>query len=164
MTCIIGSYSFKTEICQLFWFNLLNTRSNQNNKHLTNMAEIAHISFTLPYPGYLLVKNKVPEFETVFQMKREIFISSPQKNICCEFSTKSPQYLSLKIYRIHPNYSTCSYKRTVKQFLALQIKTTIILSGSFITAFVVGTLLNCIDKSRQFKRVPTTYAFINLLC
>ena len=32
----------------------------------------------------------------------------------------------------------------------------------FIKAYVVGTLLNCIDfdKSMQFKRVPTTYAFI----
>ena len=30
----------------------------------------------------------------------------------------------------------------------------------FIKAFVVGTHLNCIDLSMQFKRVPTTYAFI----
>ena len=29
-----------------------------------------------------------------------------------------------------------------------------------IKAYVVGTHLNCIDKSMQFKRVPTTYAFI----
>ena len=27
-------------------------------------------------------------------------------------------------------------------------------------AYVVGTHLNCIDKSMQFKWVPTTYAFI----
>ena len=27
-------------------------------------------------------------------------------------------------------------------------------------AYVVGTNLNCIDKSMQFKWVPTTYAFI----
>ena len=32
--------------------------------------------------------------------------------------------------------------------------------NSFIKAFVVGTHLNCIDKSMQFKWVPTTYAFI----
>ena len=31
---------------------------------------------------------------------------------------------------------------------------------SFIKAYVVGTHLNCIDKSMQFKWVPTTYAFI----
>ena len=30
----------------------------------------------------------------------------------------------------------------------------------FIKAYVVGTRLNCLDKSRQFKRVPTTYVII----
>ena len=30
----------------------------------------------------------------------------------------------------------------------------------FIKAYVVGTHLNCIDKSMQFKGEPTTYAFI----
>ena len=30
----------------------------------------------------------------------------------------------------------------------------------FIKAYVAGTHLNCIDKSMQFKWVPTTYAFI----
>ena len=30
----------------------------------------------------------------------------------------------------------------------------------FINAYVVGTHLNCIDKSMQFKWVPTTYGFI----
>ena len=30
----------------------------------------------------------------------------------------------------------------------------------FLKAYVVGTHLNCIDKSMQFKWVPTTYAFI----
>ena len=30
----------------------------------------------------------------------------------------------------------------------------------FIKAYVVGTHLNCIDESMQFKWVPTTYAFI----
>ena len=29
-----------------------------------------------------------------------------------------------------------------------------------IKAYVVGTHLNCINKSMQFKRVPSTYAFI----
>ena len=36
----------------------------------------------------------------------------------------------------------------------------IIFSVFFIEAYVVGTCLNCLDKSRQFKRVPTTYVFI----
>ena len=31
---------------------------------------------------------------------------------------------------------------------------------SFIKAYVVGTHLNCVDKSMQFKWVPTTYAFL----
>ena len=30
----------------------------------------------------------------------------------------------------------------------------------FIKAYIVGTHFNCIDKSMQFKWVPTTYAFI----
>ena len=30
----------------------------------------------------------------------------------------------------------------------------------FLKLYVVGTHLNCIDKSLQFKWVPTTYAFI----
>ena len=30
----------------------------------------------------------------------------------------------------------------------------------FIKAYVVGTHLNCIDKSMQFKWITTTYAFI----
>ena len=30
----------------------------------------------------------------------------------------------------------------------------------FIKPYVVGTHLNCINKSMQFKWVPTTYAFI----
>ena len=30
----------------------------------------------------------------------------------------------------------------------------------FIKAYAVGTHLNCIDKSMQFKWVPTIYAFI----
>ena len=30
----------------------------------------------------------------------------------------------------------------------------------FIETYVVGTYLNCMDKSMQFKWVPTTYAII----
>ena len=33
----------------------------------------------------------------------------------------------------------------------------------FIKAYVVGTQLNCLDLLRQFKRVPTTNAFIKEL-
>ena len=58
-----------------------------------------------------------------------------------------------------PNYHTYSYKRTVKQFLSLQITASVIFVYFFIKAYVVGTHLNCINLPMQFKWVPTTYAF-----
>ena len=63
-------------------------------------------------------------------------------------------------YRIRPNYRTYPYKRTVKQFCCLQITASLFSRYFFIKAYVVGTHLNCIDLSMQFKWVPTTYAFI----
>ena len=67
--------------------------------------------------------------------------------------------IHLQQYRIRSNYRTYPYKRTVKQFHCLQI-TASVLFVYFIKAYVVGTYLNCIDLSMQFKWVPTTYAFI----
>ena len=63
-------------------------------------------------------------------------------------------------YRIWPNYRTYSYKRTVKQFHTLQITASVVFVYFFIKAYVVGTYLNCINLSMQFKWVPTTYAFL----
>ena len=63
------------------------------------------------------------------------------------------------LYRIWPNYRTCPYKCTVKQFHCLQITASVLFVYYFIKAYVVGTHLNCIDSSMQFKWVPTTYAF-----
>ena len=63
-------------------------------------------------------------------------------------------------YRIRPNNRTYPYKRTVKQFRSLQITARVVFVLFFIKAYVVGTHLNCIDLSVQFKWVPTTYAFI----
>ena len=63
-------------------------------------------------------------------------------------------------YLIRPNYRTYSYKHTVKQFGSLQITASVLFVYLFIQAYVVGTHLNCIDLSMQFKRVPTTYVFI----
>ena len=63
-------------------------------------------------------------------------------------------------YRIRRNYRTYSYKRLVKQFNGLQITPSVLLVYFFIKAYVVGTHLNCIDLSMQFKWVPTIYAFI----
>ena len=64
------------------------------------------------------------------------------------------------IYRIWPNYCTYPYKRTVKQFHSLQIIASVLFVCFFIKAYFVDTHLNCIDKSMQFKWVPTAYAFI----
>ena len=44
-----------------------------------------------------------------------------------------------------------SYKRTVKQFRCLQITASVFSRYFFIKAYVVGTHLNCIDLSMQFK-------------
>ena len=63
-------------------------------------------------------------------------------------------------YRIQSNYRTYPYKRTVKKFRSLQITASVIFLYIFLKAYVVGTHLNCIDLSMQFKWVPTTYAFI----
>ena len=64
-------------------------------------------------------------------------------------------------YHIRPNYSTCSYKCTVKQCCHLKDYNQCTFTYFFIKKkYFVGTHLNCLDKSRQFKRVPTTYASI----
>ena len=58
-----------------------------------------------------------------------------------------------------PNYRTYPYKRIVKQFHCLQITGSILFVYFFITVYVVGTHLNCINLLMQFKWVPTAYAF-----
>ena len=54
-------------------------------------------------------------------------------------------------YRIRSNYRTNPYKRTVKKFRSLQITASVIFLYFFLKAYVVGTHLNCIDLSMQFK-------------
>ena len=66
----------------------------------------------------------------------------------------------LDTYCIRPNYCTYSYKRTVKQFRSLQITASVLLVYFLIKAYVVGTHLNCIALSMQFKWVLATYACI----
>ena len=61
-------------------------------------------------------------------------------------------------YLIRPNYSTYPYKYIVKQFRSLQITDSVFFVYFFIKTYVVGTHLNCIDLSMQFKWVPTIYA------
>ena len=63
-------------------------------------------------------------------------------------------------YRIRPNYRTYPYKRSVKQFRSLQITASVLFVYFFIKAYVVGTHVNCIDLSMQFKWVPTIYVLI----
>ena len=73
-------------------------------------------------------------------------------------------YISFKcifwdtVFDLCPNYRTCSYKRTVKQFGILQITANVIFVYFFIKAYVVGTHLNCINLLIEFKWVPITYA------
>ena len=68
--------------------------------------------------------------------------------------------LDLLKYCIWPNYHTYPYKHTVKQFCSLQITASVLYVYFFIKTYVVGTHLNCMDLSMQFKWVPTTCAFI----
>ena len=63
-------------------------------------------------------------------------------------------------YRIRSNYRTYPYKHTLMKFRSLQITASVHFIYFFIKAYVVGSHLNCINKSMQFKWVPTTYAFI----
>ena len=70
------------------------------------------------------------------------------------------RYLLLFTYRIRSNYRTYPYKRTLMKFRSLQITASVLFIYFFIKAYVVGSHLNCIDLSMQFKWVPTTYAFI----
>ena len=96
------------------------------------------------------------------------------RHLCC---------LILQKYCIRPNYrtgrlgiseilvklvvkyvSTCTYQGyTLKQDqkgLIWWCSCDFCFNIFLIKAYVVGTHLNCIDKSMQFKWVPTTYAFI----
>ena len=63
-------------------------------------------------------------------------------------------------YRIRSNYRTYPYKCTLMKFRSLQITASVHFIYFFIKAYVVGSHLNCIDLSMQFKWVPTTIAFI----
>ena len=57
----------------------------------------------------------------------------------------------MKTYRIQPNYRTYPDKRTVEQCGSLEISASVLFAYFFIEAYVVGTHLNCINLSMQFK-------------
>ena len=54
-------------------------------------------------------------------------------------------------YRIRPNYCTYTYMLTVNQFRSLPITAIVLFVYFFRKVYVVGTHLNCIDLSMQFK-------------
>ena len=106
-----------------------------------------------------------------------------KKNLSTFCKCKSySHFFSAKIlaYRIRPNYHTVRlgfskllgtlsggkiciyllrihYKNQKRTYLMMIIR---FFLTFFIKAYVVGAHLNCMDKSMQFKWVPTTYAFI----
>ena len=55
------------------------------------------------------------------------------------------------MYHIQSNYRTYPDKGTVKKFHSPQITASVLFLYFFIKAYVVGTHLNCIDLSMQFK-------------
>ena len=61
------------------------------------------------------------------------------------------------MYRIWPNYRTYPYKRTVKQFRSIQITASVLFVYFFVTAYVVGTHLNCIDLSMKTVNSKSTH-------
>ena len=94
------------------------------------------------------------EFLLGAHVRRYVFL----RNNSCLYSPN--MFVASYNYRIRPNYHTYPYKRTVKGFRSLQITASVLFVYFFIKAYVVGTHLNCIDLSMQFKWVLTTYAFI----
>ena len=134
----------------------------QKLKNFRQKTDIFHISAQNIYRWYLFepprrcISNNNPQ---------SMFLSRNKKSyvyLC------KPQFYYIKvgfegvsiIYRIRSNYGTYPYKRTVKKFRSFQMAVSIPFVYFFIKAYVVGTHLNCIDLSMQFKWVPTTYAFI----
>ena len=61
------------------------------------------------------------------------------------------------INMILPTKDTLKNKYQQRPYLAMFMR---FFLSFFIKTYVVGTHLNCIDKSMQFKWVPATYAFI----
>ena len=102
-------------------------------------------------PGYELT----PDRSTCickFKLGQLIKAKTWEKDLLC-MQTRNAQN---SIYCIRSNYRTYLYKRTVKKFRSLQITANVLFLYFFIKAYVVGTHLNCIDLSMQFKWVLTT--------
>ena len=76
------------------------------------------------------------------------------------YTLKDLEIFDRYINRIWPNYRTYPYKRTVKQFRSHQITGSVLFVYFLIKAYVMGTPLNCIYLSMQFKWVPIIFACI----
>ena len=61
--------------------------------------------------------------------------------------------MKIHVFMIDMTYRIRSYpyKRTVKQFRTLQITASVLFGYFLIKAYALGTHLNCIDLSMQFK-------------
>ena len=86
--------------------------------------------------------------------KANSLVQDLESNLICVYTVDYS--VIYPIYCIRPNYHTYPYKRTVEKFCSLQITTSVLFVYFFIKAYVVGTHLNCIELSMQFKWVPTT--------
>ena len=119
-----------------------------------------NVDIFLISPGKRMCTHK--HLAGVILMSTHMFSWRSKKNMMCLFiSTELCSNVDqLETYHIQSNYRTYPYKRTVKNFRSLQITASVIFLYFFLKAYVVGTHLNCIDLSMQFKWVPTTYAFI----
>ena len=118
------------------------------------------------------------------EISRKLFSLFLHKNICCGYSLNAPHSGALMCitkyaFGASNEYpqNTCMFspKNTVFDLItahtpiSAQSRNSVVFRLQpmyfflyfFTKAYVVGTHLNCIDKSMQFKWVPTTYAFVD---
>ena len=87
-------------------------------------------------------------YRNTLSISEIIYTISVLDNLC---TTMVIILATLLTYCIQPNYRIYPYKHTVKQFRSLQITASELFVYSFTKRYVMGTYLNCIDKSIQFK-------------
>ena len=120
--------------------------------------------------GCCIFQNISTDWLQVYCIFQNISTNSKGPNQC------TVQFDLSHYYRILPNYPHCAFrtfKITGKTCSKISTKKEKKMTSwddylifmpyffliFFIKAYVVGTHLNCLDLSRQFKWVPTTYAF-----
>ena len=96
---------------------------------------------------------------------------NPEQIVPMNASSMEQKYRTINVWLIKQVISLCIKKKKKTVFYLISAHTPISAQSSlsvnlqiivdfFIKPYVVGTHLNCIDLSMQFKWVPTTYAFI----